>query len=90
MKFEIGEVAIGQNYKISRQYNGMECEIIKDLHCETVDWEDGTTTHSLVYRAEWADGRTFPVEPQYLRKRPNRNTLTTWDECFWKPEGVKA
>lgn len=94
MKFEIGEVAIGQNCVIDVRVNGMECVITEDVKIRRVI---GTTTRiesdRLCYMVKWADGRIGAASPLKLRKKKPPKETSTWEEVQedtgWNPQKSK-
>ena len=86
----VGDIAIGQNHKHYREHNGMEAEIIGELRIRRGMQPNGNIVEGLTYEVKWANGDKTVSDPKYLRKRPHRNTMTSWEEVKkitnWRPE----
>ena len=93
-RFEVGEIAIYQNFDISLGINGREVLILDGLAVRTGrNRRTGEiSTHLCYLIQDRMDGRLL-VQPQYLRKkRPPREDLqiVRWADCPWQPEKVRA
>lgn len=88
MKFQIGDVAIGQNFTVHSHLNGMECEIVSPLkECTGIDQSTGHLVSGLAYNVVWADGLSSYTQEFYLKKRPPANTPSEWEDSdVWQPE----
>lgn len=93
MKFEIGEIAIGQNFTRSPEYNGLELKVV-DNYGEHV-CRGGVNGFPfgpiklMGYGVEDGDGEIFYVPSNRLRKKKPPEELTSWDKieeiCGWSP-----
>jgi hypothetical protein len=69
-QFNVGDIAIGQNFVLATDFNGMEATIVGPLEmrggfdCGTGEWVE-----TLCYEVEWANGDFSQQEPFYLRRR---------------------
>ncbi len=88
MKFHLGEIALGQNFELCPEYNGMECEIVGNPQVST---NRGTVlftqTTALRYLVKWSNGQITAQEEFYLKKLPPSNDLSSWEDSdVWQPE----
>lgn len=93
--FKVGDVCIGQNYVLSTERNGLECEILEGLqdrffrnnHTQSLEY-------GQAYLVRWSDGDVWAVKHYQLRKKqpPKReiDTIVSWENCAWSPEKERA
>ena len=93
-KFSKGEIAIGQNFsEVNDWMNGAEVLVISDLRLIVLTSINNVPVKpykGLRYKIKRPDGRTTNVREKHLKKLPPKDDLTTWDNCIFKPEGVKV
>lgn len=72
--FNVGDIAVGQNFAHATFRNGMECEIVKGLEVRKGRLvHNGVKINEPMYMAKWADGELTGVLPAYLRRKPSRS-----------------
>ena len=89
---KVGDIAIGQNFIVNIERNGMECEIIGGLemrlaHCVNT----GEITECMRYKVRWADGLIWNQKPPYLRKKhppsqPSASARQAMLDCIRKAQ----
>jgi hypothetical protein len=91
VKFQIGDVCIGQHFAAEVDLNGLECEVREVFPCEGSYKHERIfpPTHTTLpfYRVVWQDGRENHVLEANLKKKGP--ALGTWDKiehaCGWNP-----
>lgn len=66
--FKVGEVAVGQNFVVHPEYNGMEVIVTRVIDGE-LEMCDGEIFVGVYYRTEWANGHKDYHPSRYLRKK---------------------
>ena len=94
-KFEVGEIAIGQNFINSTLLNGTEMEIIGKLDKYPISTLNGFPCDLYIlygYRVRKPGGAISCIDPQNLRKKKPPEELSTWEEIEeefnWNPKKV--
>lgn len=70
--FKVGEIAIGQNFLVNTECNGMECEVLDGLEFVPIPICAKTgeaLPPAMCYFVEWAYGVVSEVSPSNLRKK---------------------
>jgi len=64
-----------------------EVEIIEEIHQREINFSDHNKLW-FVYKVCFSlvPDITLYVKPEILFKLPDKNTITTWDACPWKPK----
>lgn len=94
-KFELGEIAIANDWRRWPECNGQDVTIVGDL-CNRKNLHAGG--YGVSYLVETQDGRRCTVRTQQLRKkRPPRHwasdeqrRVVKWGDCVWQPQKVNS
>ena len=95
MKFEVGEIATGQNFIISTELNGAEIEItsLPRLITPYDIGSDKMGEEGFYYGVKIKGNAVNRLKQKFLRKKkPPKEELSTWEEIqkltSWTPEKV--
>lgn len=91
-KFEVGEIAVGHNFKISTHLNGEDLLIVGGYYSYKCDSLNGVpcTPYLLTgYKVKHPDGGTSVVKESNLRKKHPPQELSSWENIQeitgWNP-----
>ena len=99
MRFEIGEIAVGQHFVNSKYLNGSELEVVSGLESHLIRRLNDAPCdpHTIIgYGIRHPAGHITYIEPYYLRKKKPPEEEINWVEKLglvkWNPtkQGVEA
>ena len=90
---KVGDTAIGCNFVIQTEHNGMECEIIEEARNRRITCINGIPCEPFYgyrYKVEWANGRKTYAAPHLLRPKDEPGDWETLNDeqgkPIWRPE----